>query len=306
MRNTLKNLKIVAVSAFVVTATSPVSASDVTPAHVYRAAEAVFLTLEQFHDASFSTFEVPNFEINDRKPRHVLQASQEVNFKVQELRWLYGLPRKPISALPVRDVKPKHVMTAVDAILLDLQELQSIFGVVVDGAPELRDSITPTDVYKQLAIISNSLDALGIPAVVPNNVYLVALTVLEDLRSVVSHVKGGATSTTLLPSKGRSPADVYARTYALLEKIKVLSDREGFKIPGGISMPQKKGGKIVPADVMGMLNIILAEIGALKLVTGVTTPTRFADQQSGKTPSDVYDSILEAEQLVDSLLVTRS
>ena len=93
----------------------------------------------------------------------------------------------------------------------------------------------------------------------------------------------------------------FEEAYKLLGKVKTLTEKDGYGIPGGVVMPNKVVGCITPAEVIDILNNILAKVGAIKVAVGVTAVTEFGEAQSGKMPSDVYDALVKAEALVDSL-----
>jgi hypothetical protein len=81
-----------------------------------------------------------------------------------------------------------------------------------------------------------------------------------------------------------------------------LSDGENaLAPPGGIVAVNSRSGKVRPSHVLDLLNNALAEIGAIKVVLGITAPTNWPAAQSGKTPSDVFDAVRTAIQMVQSL-----
>lgn len=279
-------------------------AQGVTPSHVYQAVDRVNNELALMHEANSSKAKVDKNApaLTPRRPRHVLQKAREVLLKVQALRQINGLAVKAVPALPVRDVKPADVKGLVDAILADTKDLRAKFSVGKAAAePALPSGKTPTDVYANLMRASLQVDGLGIPRVVPNDVYQVALTIIDDLEKVLA-AKGATTKVALVTgSKGKKPKHVFANGMKLLARIKEITSTADLAIPSGVVMPNSRKGKIRPEHVMDLLNNVLAEIGAIKAKIGVTSPTELAQAPSGKTPSDVFDALDTALAIVDAL-----
>ena len=170
-----------------VLATNFAHAEKITPSHVYQLVDSVDKKLDLFHDADFSQSPDVTIKLAPRKPRHVLQKAQEAYIKVQKLRVLNSLSENPVKPIPVRAVVPADVKESVQRISDDLEALHKIYGI--NNIPEapLPQGKKPTDVYKHLVRVSTSLDHLGLPAVVPNDVYRVAETLVLDLQKIVQH-----------------------------------------------------------------------------------------------------------------------
>lgn len=276
--------------------------AQVTPNQVYQVTDTIMAELSAFYGADFA--EPPKIEMNlaERKPRHVLQKAQEVFTKVQTLRGLKGLTVNPVESIPVQDATPADVKAAVDNVLKNLKDLDSVYGIDPVAEAALPTDKTPTDAYMNLARISVAIDGLGIPATVPNDVHRIAETIVGDLLLIVKKKGLNENPTFESGASGKVPADVYAEAHALLAKIKTLTDKADYTVPGGVTLLNKETVTITPAYVMDALGNVLAEVGAIKNKVGVTEPTKIADLQSGKTPSDAFDSIKHAEALVDVLL----
>ena len=241
-------------------------------------------------------------KLTKRQPRHVLQKAQEIYIKVQILRKAKGLSENPVNPIPVRDVQPRDVKGAVDLILKDLSALGPVYGVRAVGEAPLPTGKIPTDVYGNLVKISGSLNGLGIPPTLPSDVYRLAETVVSDLKLITNHK--GLNSTPSFPTDARNkkPRDVYRAVHGVLRKLKTLTAHPLYQIPGGVVLLTKESARITPPYVMDALNNALAEIGAVKEKVGVRDATRFVPLEIGKTPSDVYNSVKNAEALVDVLI----
>lgn len=283
----------------------PAGAEVITPSDVYRVVDAINADLALFHDASgLTAAEIENQHgLIPRRPRHVLQKAREVMVKVQLLRKINGLPNTEMPIMPARDIRPSDVLRLVERIHEDLAELRPIFGV--SGPPETIEKPrgkTASDVYHSLHHVSAQLDQLGIPRVVPNDVYRVALTVLHSLEEI-----GFSRGLPALPSRRHSaadkhPADAYAMGMMLFSALRKLTvENPELSIPGGIEILEAYDGQIEPAHVMDLLNNILADIAAIKERAGIDGPIEFAPQQAGKTPTHVYGALVSALDIVEAM-----
>ncbi len=273
--------------------------AQTTPSHVYQVVDNVKAELAEMHKANLS--DPPRVKVNltERQPRHVLQKAREVYGDVQKLRKSRGLAENPLPAFPVREVTPADVRELADKILTNVREVRKETGAADPAPAALPSGKTPTDVYDNLVQAKASITA--VPVIMPNDVYQVALTIISDIEKVRKAKKVTAEVPEPAASKGKKPKDVYEVAYKLLGKVKALTEKKGYDIPGGVIMPNKVSGRITPTDVIDLLNNILAEVGAIKVVVGSTDKTEFAGPQSGKTPSDVYDAMVKAGALLDTL-----
>lgn len=278
-------------------------AQKVTPTEVFQVVETISSELDEFHAANFTQAPRAEIKLSPRLPRHVLQKARTVYQKIQMLRDINGLLPKAVAEIPVREVTPGDVKKSVDIILAELREIREIYHL--DDETQLvalSSAKTPTDVYRELTQIAKSIDALGIPAVVPNDVYQVAQTVIGDLEKIYTHLEKDLTVITdIEKSSGKKPADAYNASFVLLEKLQAFNEQGEYDIKGGVVLPVKKAANLTPTDVMDLLNNALAEIGALKFKMGMSNETELAALEGGKTPSDVFDLVIKAQKLVDEL-----
>lgn len=282
----------IALSGFPVTAQS--NQTETTPDDVYRIVETVNSELRLFHEFNdIPAPTEPNLAVlTPRRPRHVLQNARKVLLQVQLLRKINGLPEKALPPEPTREVRPADVKEIVDRIAEDISDLRPIFGIKQIAEPISKPSgKSPTDVYGRLRRTSVLVNALGIPEIVPNDVYRVALTILSDLELIRSHRGSTVTAEISAESTGKKPEDVYEVASKLLAELETLTRKPDFAIPGGVVLLTSPAGRIVPEDVMILLNSILAEISAIKVKLGISQSTQIAPAQAGKTPSHVYDAV---------------
>ncbi len=304
MKRCMKTLTNVGVgSAFLIFSLSlSASAGEITPSHVYQSTGNIIAELDSMHEANFSTPKKSKVKLTPRKPRHVFQKAREFYSKIQKLKEAKGGKGAELKPFPVRSVKPEDVKELVENSLAELKSLREKFGAKAPQPIAFSDGKTPTDVYMNLSNAVVSVESLGIPKTVPNDVYQLALTVINDLEMI--RAKKGVTSEVNEPpaASGKKPKDVYLESLALLEKLKKLTEKPDYAIPGGVVLLNKVSGRITPGIVLDALNNSLAEAGAIKQVTGVRAPTSIAGKETGKTPSDVYTAVKKAQAIVDTLL----
>lgn len=282
---------------------SHVAHAKVTPNQVYQVTENIVLELAVFHEKNFTKANATVEALTPRKPRHVLQKAREVFQKLQALRYINGLTPNSIDPVPARAITPGDVKVLVDKILSDVKELQSVYGI--NASPKeapLPSGKNPTDVYANLIRVSQSLDGLGIPAVVPNDVYQVAQTVVNQLAMIYSNAKGKDITVRKMLVQGKSPKDVYDQAFALVGTLKKLSDDGRLSVAGGVVLPTRKDNSISPSHVLDLMNVVLAEVNAMKISAGILEPTELAIMSSGKTPSDVFQLVQQSQRIVEGML----
>lgn len=300
MRSVLSGLWVAALFAL----SAPSLAQDATPSHVYQVVDDInaelALLLEADDSVARSDKTAP--ALTPRKPRHVIQKAREVFLKVQTLRRINGLSAAELQPFPVRAIKPADVKGLVTAILADVQGLREPFAVTTAPEPAvLGEGMKPTDVYANLMEAGAMVDGLGVPKVVPNDVYRVALAIVSDLQKVRA-ARGMSDEVPLLTSaKGKKPNQVYDLGFQILERMAELTQNESFAIAGGVVLPNRRDGKITPAHVIDILNNLQAEVVAMKLAVGASEPTEVVAPPAGKTPSDVFNALQTALQMVESL-----
>lgn len=269
-------------------------AQNVTPSMAYQSVEDARRYADRLHEANLSAApDLGALTIDGRRPRHVLQKAREVSEKVQMLRWINGLDQRSLGAFPVGEPTPKDVRAAIDATFADLKALGPVFGLDGDIEPTpLVDGKTPNDVYGNLLRLSASIDQLGIPMVAPNDVYQVASTILRETEKIRLALGVVDLSVDRSASDGKTPADVYAKVFDLCKQMRSFVDAYPHAAPpGGVAPPARRTGEITPAIVLDALNIVLADVGGMKVALGSVEPIAMTDRATGRTPSNVYDAL---------------
>ena len=278
-------------------------AQSVTPSHVYQAVETLVMELQLLHQANETQPVVSQYLTQARRPRHVMQKAREVYVRVQDLREMNGLPRNDVPPFPLTEITPADVMQLVQQAIADIQPLKPIY--VIDESrfeaafvPEK----TPTDVYINLFRAGELLSQLELPAIVPNNVHQAAMGVISDINLILA--KQGQPVNQDIPAVAvnKKPAQVYEQAQILLQHLQGVCTRNADLCPpAGVTLPPTPQTDITPAYVLDLLNNVLAEVGSIKVKAGVDQITQLPKLPSGKTPSDIFDVMLVAQRLVDTI-----
>lgn len=150
--------------------------------------------------------------------------------------------------------------------------------------------------------MNDILNGFDLPAVVPNDVYQVAATIINELKNIRQKQNITVEAASNPASSAKSPADVYTQTELLLTVLKDNCASNALYCPkNGISITPKPQGIINPAHVLDALNNILADINSIKVKIGLSSPTKLTSVVSGKTPTSVFDILLEAQALANTI-----
>ncbi|MQQ09310.1 hypothetical protein GFB49_12655 [Epibacterium sp. SM1979] len=278
-------------------------AEKATPNNVFQVTEQIVQELQALNAENFSKSRQLTVPKDPTKPRHVLFLIRDQWRKVQLLRYMNGLDTHSLPPETVHAVTPSEVKTQADRLLIEVQELRSAYGL---SPSEIKVALpkgkTPTDVYGSLLRISAELDALGVPSTVPNDVYRVAASVVENLEVLAQQADVAVNRDAVPKSKGRTPADAYSAGLDLIEAMNGLAANvERYNVDGGIIAPAAVNGPKSPADVIVVLSRAQADAMALLNTAKAGKEVQSAPYEGGKTPSDVYDSIVYARLLIEAL-----
>lgn len=301
----MKSIFSIAIVCFCAVMSGAAQAQSAKPADVLVVVETVGYQIERLYEATLK--KVPAtaaLNLTPRRPRHVYSKAREVFTKTQMLRQLNGLPENSLPPLPAGEITPGDVRALVMLVSRDVTSvLPAYWAQASDAVPKKRVSATPTDVYQGLHKLSQQLDGLGLPAVVPNDVHRIARMISAGLADVYRARSGKAfANLSRGNAQGKSPVDAYNEGYAFLVALKAFTETtEGADLPGGIVLPNRPSGRITPTAVMELANTIYADLGSLKVVSGASMDGGLAKPSAGMTPSNVYDEFLLAQNVLAAL-----
>jgi len=282
------------------------SSGEITPTDVYHVVDTINAELDALLATSGNHYEADPTAppLTPRQPRHVVQKAREVLLKAQTLRALNGLPENPVPPFPLTEAVPADSKAMVDAILRDLYELRTKFAVSEQPSPPppLVPGRTPTDVYANLQRASDSLDLLGVPRTMPNDVNRVAMMIVQDLEVILAARHRPVPAPAAPARRDMTPADTYQKAFEVLDRLRARTEADpALAVRGGIVLPNRRVPPLTPAHVLDLENNLLAELGSIKATLGITARTVVPPLIHGKTPSDTYDTLSRALALVDAL-----
>ncbi|KMW60469.1 hypothetical protein AIOL_000625 [Candidatus Rhodobacter oscarellae] len=282
---------------------SPTDATSKTPNHVFQITEKILIHLTEINERNFSQTNFNPAEKIPALPRHVYFLAREQWRKVQLLRFMNGLDTSSLPGITISEITPGDVLSVTEALLQDIRELGPAYGLADHAASApLPSGKKPADVYENLLRISAQLDALGIPATVPNDVYRVADTLLSSMERVTSEAGVRVNIDDVAESNGRSPSDVYNAVRDLSEALeRVTKENASLAIKNGVLEIPAKNEAVTPSDVIVALNLVLADTVSLMAVQKTSDTLEMASYSGGKTPSDVYRLVRQSHLLIDSM-----
>jgi hypothetical protein len=305
-RSLLSRSLVITAAFLLIWSCRPGNSGEVTPSGVYQVVETINGELSALLAASggYSGPVVDRPLPTRRQPRHVLQKAREVMLKVQVLRAENGLPETQLPPFPTTEATPADSKLMVTAILRDVLDLRSKFNVTtpVLPAPEVAGK-TPTDVYAGLQRASDTLDALGVPRTMPNDVCRLAVMINEELEGILVARKRTQPAFIAAPGTGsKTPEDVYAQAYTVLDRLRAKVEADpGLTILGGIVLPNRRDPPLTPNDILDLENSLLAELGAIEATLGIASRIPVPPLIRGRTPSDIFDLLARAQALVAAL-----
>ncbi|MBA5777004.1 hypothetical protein H2509_07655 [Stappia sp. F7233] len=242
------------------------------------------------------------------KPRHVLRLAVDVFERVQTLRSLNGLPENPAPDLPPEQATPGHVVDVLEAATRDLAELAPVYSVTFDTAlPAREDGRGPHDVLARLRAINASLEHLGVPPVLPNDVYRAALG-LDAQLAKVAKLRGATTDVDAPTVTSAQPKDALAEAISFIADLERISaERPDLALPQGVATPPvpAAGQPVKPADVLLATQFALADVYSLSVALGNRDPLEPSPPQAGKTPADTQNAIAHARAQLAAIAATR-
>ena len=275
---------------------SALAIEEKTPSDVYAEAYLLKEKVKYLRKKSNITDSFPKVKTqSDKAPRHVLQKSLEVLYKINRYRINHNYGEISIPNYPSREITPSDVY----AYTKRLNEEVSPFcdkKVLLRLKTKKFYNKTPSDVYKILWEVSLGFDKLlGIGGFTPTDVYEQSQTIVAIARFLRQSQGNFDEIKKPFVKKGLHPNHALNTSFKLLGKISELQTKLWMK---PAKVPKKTYKVTTPTQVYDSLQNIIAEMQRLKTRLGIERYFEIKKVKSDKTPSDVVRNILYAKALL--------
>ncbi len=236
------------------------------------------------------------------QPRHVWHKARLVYTTTQSIRSRFKLQKETTPSLVTQDLNPAKVYQLLTKTHSSIQELRRSLNIANRPDPAvLPDNALPNDVYRNLSLINNILLGIDSRNITSNNVFQIAYIIKEELLEI--RAKKGITKPMAFVenSSGKHPRDVYKQVHRMKSKLKQLSEKPNYSIPGKVELWELKKSRIIPYDVIEILTNILADVETMRSSLGITQKIEVPLPEN-KTPSQVYDMVSEGIEIVETML----
>ncbi len=300
----MRPVKVIAILSLVILLTKSIFA-DPGLAKAYQLSHEIKAKLALILQSQHIAFNTPTDLAQQRQLRHVYDQARIVLGKIRRFKELQRIPYRNLA-----DVTPPQLtLINLNVLLIKINDQINEIAQFYALPLPLNLNVNPVTgkanfdtLYQNLCFISAQLDELSGVSITPKDVYMRIITIVDDLEKI----RAKKQVTTAIPDipfdPNKTPTDVYNSAYRLLEKLQQLSQKPGFTITGGIVLPPKKTGRLLPKDVIELLNIIQTEVNALKLTSGIQEKSQPIATRIINIPPYVYQQVVKAIELVDSLL----
>lgn len=281
-----------------------VLASEITPSHVFQVTQDILKQLERMHVANLTKpmLDQLKLDVPPRFPRHAFMQSINVLERIQVLKIVNGLVPTKVKSVPVKEVNSADVMEKVQMILSELTNFDKVYGLSpFEASAHFEEGKTSTEVFQNLLKAQEIVTQLGIPIIVPNDIFENAISVTNELQNIRKTVGDVKEISRPSPSSGKHISDTYAMAYFGLKGLQTLSKKPNFEIPNGVIVPKRLSANITTNDAQQILLFFLAELSAMKVVVGATEELTPPSPVAGQTPSTTYDQLGFIVRLLQSM-----
>lgn len=305
----MRNMKNIFIFSFVYICTlvlpGEALAKEVSESHLYQISQEIISEMTLLHISTETEHKSHGVNLKAQLPRHAYQKSLELLMKVQMLKENIGLPVSYNNVFSAsKPVSTEKILGVLKQILEEIRSLRSHYGVKKSFDPVgFEEGKTIGDVYEDLFEASIMVDELARDQLLTSREsYQLARVIIKELHDIRQAKNIDSKVREIRLARNKDEFDVYTHAEDLILKLKRLSDKEGFAVPGGIRQPNIKSGTVTQSDVFDVLNRVVAEVNALKLATGIQTETSLETLKYPKTSAEVYNAVSEARALINSML----
>jgi hypothetical protein len=241
----------------------------------------------------------------NRQPKHVYQETLQCLEKVNLLRERTGLAPMAITRHPLRAITPLETYDLAvqlgDAIDLVMAHVGIRSADTPHTATPTEFGKSPADVLQQMEMNANLLDTIiGSQGYTSNDVYHEVQRIVHELKLIRErlHITTPVEPPSFEPHK--EPEDVLVVARRIIALLSLAQDRAGMDA----MLPERTplGGAIKPNDVFNEIKVILAELISLKVHLNISTAVLEMEFSTDRTPSHVYQEMLYARRLLESIL----
>lgn len=273
---------------------------QVTPSHVYQAAQDLISEIHLLRDAMGVVDFPPEAEPQeDRAPVHVYAKSVEVMEKITRSQRRLGMTPGKVGQIPVKKILPKDVLGSVQAAIREIHRTKAQLVIEDQITPSaFEGGKTPSFVYKALGDASFLLDGLVGRAISPSDVYTRVQHIHDELELIAAKLKVTLDLEQPAVEGRKRPQDVAQQVLRATFKTINLETRLGMDASG---VPSMTLVRVTPAEVYEATGILLAEMVRIKAHLGINLPRNERRNARNKRPTDVFAQVLLVIRNLDHL-----
>jgi len=280
--------------------TLPVFASLKTPSDVYSEAIVLKKMLVELRRENAIIAPLDDVEIQKNKlPRHVLQKSLEVLSKVNKYREIHNYGLISVPPVPPRKITPQDVYNNVERLKVEVSFLLKDRKVLKNKKFLIKKYLnkTPSDVYRELWIISLGFDKLLGQGFTPTDVYAQTEQIVQRIKFLR---KSQRESTDIEMPKREANLHPNHALYKSVQLLAEISKAEKKLWMKSVPVPKIEERVISPTEVYDSLQTIKAELNRISRRLGIERSFSVELPKEKKTPSDVVQNIEYAIKLLPS------
>ena len=279
-----------------------------TPNDVFALSEYILQKIEYIKiQKGIKTLAKETRYIYGLKPIHVYEKGIENLEKVAKLKRLEGFLPSQVPVSATTKITPSEVYELI--LRLD-DELGLIYKEIFMDTPILNSyrellykqhytKKTPSDAYDNLWKISYELDAILNEEYTPNETYILAKKIENNLLEMEKFFVGKVVKVENKRYKSKRPSDVFFKSLKILKKLEFIKQRGNFK-SAKVTIP--KDEIITPTSVYNALRIISATISEIEVYYSIPKSRKNWNIDSDKTPTDVYEVVQNAELILTNII----
>ena len=284
---------------------SSLLASVKTPSDVYSESMVLKKLVLELREENGITGPLPTVaEQTGKKPRHVIQKTLEILTKVNKYREIHGYGLITVPPVPPRDITPQDVYNNVERLKVEVAYLLNDKNSLHKAKFQRTDytNKTPSDVYRELWMISLGFDKLLGQGFTPTDVYILSEQIVDKIKFLRSTQRENTTVT--MPPKRVSlhPNHALYKSIDLIKKINHLEKKLWIE---PVPIPKIKQKVISPTEVYDSLQTAVAELNRISRRLGVERSFALKNIKDKKTPSDVVQNLEYAIALLPNFSFQR-